>query len=246
MMPFSILPTGTDIRVLCLSYSVRGIEIHCKSPCTGDACPRCGRVSRRIHSRYERIVWDGAWQAVAVALILKVRKFFCDNPKCPRMVFSDSFPETAPPYCRRTQRLTSQLLDLGLALGGEAGSRLARKLGLDWSADTLLRVIRHTEIPPLDRVRVLGVDDFAFRRGQRYGTILVDLERHKPVDLLEDRGAANLSDWLQTHPGVEIISRDRWRPYANAATTSAPKAIQVVDRWHLRKNLTELLERLVQ
>ncbi|WP_449222329.1 transposase family protein [Sulfidibacter corallicola] len=111
MMPFPILHTGTDIRVLCLSYSVRGIEIHCGSPCTGDACPRCGRVSRRIHSRYERLVWDGARQAVAVALVLKVRNFFCDNPRCPRTVFSDSFPETAPPYCRRTQRLTSQPLD---------------------------------------------------------------------------------------------------------------------------------------
>lgn len=132
-----------------------------------------------------------------------------------------------------------------VALGGQAGARLAHQEGLCWSPSTLLNLLRDAPFPSSEPTRILGVDDFAFKRGQRYGTILVDLEKRRPIDLLDGREAKPLEAWLEGHPGITILCRDRWRPYASAAARAAPQARQVVDRWHLRKNLSEVLERIL-
>ncbi|WP_179131538.1 transposase, partial [Candidatus Entotheonella palauensis] len=155
------------------------------------------------------------------------------------------FPGVVAPYARRTERRTEQLQEVAFALGGEAGARLLKSLGMPTSPDTLIRLI--CRAPELERVtpRVLGVDDWAKKKGLSYGTILVDLEAHCVVDLLDERSAESLSEWLQAHPGVEIISRDRGNEYIKGATEGAPEAIQVADRWHLLKNLREALERLL-
>jgi transposase len=134
---------------------------------------------------------------------------------------------------------------IGFTMSAEAGGRHTQKLGMGVSADTLLRMVRQTALQPLPSPRVLGVDDFAFRRGRSYGTILVDLERRRPIDLLPDRESETLAKWLKAHPGIEIATRDRSRAYAEAIADGAPDAVQIADRWHILKNLYEALERLL-
>jgi transposase len=133
-------------------------------------------------------------------------------------------------YARRTHRLQSQQLKVAFALGGEASARLLSITGMGTSPDTLLRMIRNADEPKFEIPRVLGVDDWAKRKGHSYGTILVDLESRQPVDLLLERSAASLAEWLKAHPGVEVISRDRGTEYIKGATQGAPNAIQVADR----------------
>ena len=179
-------------------------------------------------------------------LVLYARKFFCDNPDCARQIFTERLPELVAPYARRTQRLDQWFTAVGFAAGGAAGARLLQALGLSATPAILLARIRAYPVTCGTTPRALGIDDFAFRRGRRYGTILVDLDRHRPVDLLPDRSAQAVAQWLTAHPGTQIISRDRGGDYAVGAREGAPQALQIADRFHLVKNLGELVERIVR
>lgn len=177
---------------------------------------------------------------------LKVHKFFCDNEDCDRRIFTERFSHHIQPYARWLDNSQGQLKQLGLVAGGQYGSLIGRLFGLFVSGSTLLRRTRACTFPLAMTPRVLGVDDWAFKKRERYGTILVDLEKRQVIDLLPDRETDTLKTWLIEHPGVEIISRDRASTYALAAAQAAPHAVQVADRWHLLKNLGDAIQRVLE
>jgi transposase len=202
-----------------------------------------------IHSHYERQVRDLLpLSSKAVWLKLSVRRFRCRDVTCAQRIFVERLPRIAAAHarCSRQLRTTLTQVQVGLLFGGEAGSRLARSLRMAASPDTLLRLIRLHPVPAGAGPRIVGVDDWAVRKGQRYGTILVDLERNVSIDRLPDRAAETLSSWLRSHPSIALITRDRFPEYAQGARDGAPQSCQIADRWHLLKNLRETLERLLK
>lgn len=242
----ALLPDSSALRLEEVSISENEARLVVSSMRPAGVCPACGRSASRVHSRYQRILQDLSWHGSSVAILWHTRKFFCDTPGCPQEIFTERLPTVAVPYGRQTVRLREMLECLGISLGGEAGSRLAKRLGLPISGDSLLRIVRGTDFAPLGPPRVIGIDDWALRRGQQYGSIIVDLERHRPLDLLPDRKWDTFRNWLLEHPGVEVISRDRADYYARGASAGAPQATQVVDRFHLLQNLREALQRAAE
>lgn len=223
--------------------STGGIEVTASLVKLPGVCPQCQQLSDRIHGYYERTLMDLPVSQFRVRIRLQMRRYRCLTPSCRQQTFNQRVPGLFEPYQRATNRLLSSLYHIAQAVGGEAGARLAHKLAMPTSGSTLLRLIRRYPEAPRSEPRVLGVDDWAMRKRRRYGTILVDLERHQVVDLLPDRTAATLTAWLQKHTGVEVVTRDRSLEYALGIGEGAPEALQVADRWHLLKNLQEVTER---
>jgi transposase len=211
-------------------------------------CPLCGQVSRSGHSNYSRCLQDFPWQGVSVQLWVTARRFRCRNSSCRRKIFCERLPQVVRVYGRQTDRTSEIVRLVGYVAGGRSGQRLLARLSIATSDDTVLRRVRQepAQAPASPPVRNLGVDDWAWRKGQEYGTILVNLDLHRVVDLLPDRAAESFSEWLRQHPEVVTISRDRCGLYAEGASLGAPQAQQIADRFHLVLNLSATMERVLE
>jgi transposase len=242
----ALLPPSLPLRLEQVEQQGLWLTLTVVSTQEARACPLCGHPSTNVHSRYQRTLVDLPVQGLRLRFCLGVRRFYCRVRECIRQVFCERLEGFARSSARQTQRLAVCLELIAQALGGNAGARLAERLSLPARATMLLRRLRLLTIPPAAQPRVVGIDDWAYKRGQRYGTILVDLEQHRVLDLLPDRTTETVAAWLRQHPKIEIVSRDRASAYADAVRQGAPQAEQVADRWHLLQNLTDAVQRVVE
>lgn len=243
IIPLLALPSGLEMTayshqegMLCVSLLFTQLS---------SCCPLCGSPATRIHSRYQRRLADLPSAGQPVRFLLSVRKFFCDVPTCPRKIFTERLAPFVAPKARITQRLFQIVQVIGLATGGRLGVRVTDRLGIQTTRQTILRRIMALPTRLVGQVVELGIDDFSFRRGCRFGTILVNLESRRVVDLLPDREAETGASWMRQQVDLMVVSRDRGGANASAAAQGAPQALQCADRFHLLKNLGEALEGLL-
>lgn len=234
------LPDGLEVAETSITDTV--LTLHLVATAKSSACPLCARVATRVRSYYTRLVADAPCAGRQVHLLLRVRKFRCETADCPRQVFTERLAPFLEPWARMTTRFSKMIEAIGLATCGELGARLAPRLGMRTSPTTILRRTMALPTCPPEQVALLGIDDWSFRRGRKFGTILVDLATHAIIDLLPDRRSETAAAWMQAHPEIDIVSRDRGGDYAAAARKGAPQARQIADRFHLAQNLTDRIE----
>jgi transposase len=238
--PFLPLPEGLEITAI--SETEEGLLVRVSSNRPHSHCPVCSTPSSAVHSTYRRKPLDLPCAGRPIRLLLAVRKFFCRADTCPRKIFTEQLPELIKPCSRLTTRLRILIQAISSALNGKGGAHLGEQVGFHFSRMTFLRSLHLLPTPPVEQVCVVGLDDFAWKRGSRYGTIILDLETHTLLDVLPDREAESVKTWLEAHPEIEFVSRDRAGAYADGAARGAPQAQQIADRWHLTKNLGDAVE----
>lgn len=237
------LPEGMLIDQIQITENSLLIAVVATYPAS--CCPLCSEVSWSLHSHYRRVLRDAPCAGRRVQLVLTMRKFYCRNPLCERKVFTERLPAFVEPWARMTIRYCEQITSIGLATSGKGGTRLAARLGIHTTRQTILRHIMALSDNSTGVILFLGIDDFSFRRGCHFGTILVNLESRRVVDLLPDREVETSAAWMRQQLDLMVVSRDRGGTYASAAAQGAPQATQCADRFHLLKNLREDVEGLL-
>lgn len=235
------LPEGvevTDIEMIDEVLTITAVSTQVQ-PC----CPLCSTQAIRVHSHYTRKLADLPCSGQQVRLRVLVHKYFCDVPNCARKIFVERLTPFVEPWARVTRRLYQIVQIIGLATGGRLGVRVTDRLRIQTTRQTILRRIMALPAEPVGQVTQIGIDDFSFRRGRKFGTLVVDLQTHKVLDVLPDRTADTSAAWMATHPEIDLVSRDRGGDYAAAARKAASQATQCADRFHIYKNLTEAVER---
>jgi transposase len=217
------------------------VSLHATSPTA--ACSQCGTAGSRVHSRYSRTIADLTFGGRNLVLRLLVRKWICPEALCSRHIFAECFPEVVQRYARMTDRLIKALQAVGAITNGADAAQIASSFGVHTTAKTIIRRVLQLPLPSEGSVHKVGIDEWAWKKGQRYGTILVDLEKRRVVQLLADRSVETSKAWLRKHPEIDLVSRDRGKIFREAATEGAPQAKQAVDRFHLQKNFAEALEK---
>ncbi len=240
----TILPDLSDLIIEQVSVT-DGVTVTVHAASLTALCPCCGTESKRVHSSYIRTLHDLPASGRTVLLTVRVRRFFCQESVCKRKITASRFPSLTLPRAKFTKRLQEALKEMGFEQGGEAGARLGKKLGYSGSADTILRLVKQDLFPTPSSPRVVGIDDWSWKRGLRYGTLICDLENNTPIDVLADRSVETVSAWFEQRPSVEIVSRDRSLEYAAAISKGAPQALQVADVWHIGKNLRESVQTML-
>ena len=243
-----LLPAITGLQVTGVDHQDKHITLSLTSTHPTAHCPVCGNSSEKIHSRYQRRVFDLPWSDKQVHLLLTVRRFFCLVEDCQRKVFAERLHPAIKAWARRTSRLDHHLEALALKAGGEGGALLCHLLNIcRVSADTLLNLSRKTPIVSYESIpKIVGIDEWAIRKGQTYATIVVDLETRRPIELLANAEVKTVETWFREHPDINIVSRDRDTMFAEAARRGASQARQVADRWHLLKNLGDAVKRMLE
>ena len=238
--PLFPLPEGLEMTSVSESSKVVLVRVTSMRP--SSPCPLCSTPSNSVHSYYRRHPMDLPCVGRPIRLLLTVKKFFCRVASSPRKIFTERLPEFIKPSSRLTTRLREAVQEIGFASCGKGGERLSCKLGIQVTDTTLLRSLYLIPLPEIGQVRVIGIDDWAWRKGQSYGSILVNLETHQILDLLPERTVESVIAWFKSHPEIEIVSRDRGGTYVDGATQGAPLAVQICDRWHLMKNVGDAVE----
>lgn len=229
-----LVPSGFVVEDVAVD--AERVMVTIRGPAASCRCPLCGAAARRVHSRYLRSLVDLPVGGRRTELVLRARRFFCDASGCQRRVFSERFEGAVARHARRSARLDDVIHCLAIALGGRPAATLSRRLNVRVSNDTLLRMVRRRGAPEFAPPTIVGIDDWAWKRNHRYGTLLCDLERRWTIALLPDREPASAEAWLVRHPQIRIVARDRGGGYAVAAQRALPHAVQVAHRWHLLEN----------
>ena len=240
----TILPDLSDLIIEQVSVT-NGVTVTVRAASPTACCPCCGTICQRVHSHSTRTLRDLPASGRPVHLKVDVHRFFCQESTCRRKIFAERFPSLTLPRVKFTLRLQEALREMGFELGGEAGARLGKRLSYPGSPDTILRLVTQDQLPTTPSPRVVGIDDWSWKRGLRYGTLICNLEDNRPIDVLPDRSVQTISAWFEEHPSVEIVSRDRSSEYAAAISKGAPQALQVADVWHIGTNLSESVQTLL-
>src|SRR6266446_795437 len=236
LSPVFAFPSTLDLDSIEVQEQTVIVHLHATAPTA--ACPHCGTAGSRVHSRYERTIAD-----VAFGRRCLVRKWLCPEASCSQRIFAERFPELVQRYARMTDRLIEALQSVGVTANGADAAQIVSSLGMPTTAKTIIRRVLQLALPKNGTVRIAGIDEWAWKKGSRYGTILVDLEQRRVADLLPERSLESSTAWFKNHPEVDIVSRDRGKLFRQAASAGAPQAKHVVDRFHLQKNFAEALEK---